>query len=100
MRWPRNLDWPHSHLPSKLTWMNTAASALRDRAGDLPGGASVRNFAQSAADRLSSSAEYMRNHDARRMMADTQTFVKSYPGPALVVAAAFGFLLGRALSRD
>ena len=33
-------------------------------------------------------------------MADVESLVKNNPGPALVVAAAFGFLLGRALSRD
>ena len=80
--------------------LDTAASALHDRADDLPGGDTVRNFARATADRFSTSADYVRSHDAKRMMADVETFVKSNPGPALVVAAAFGFLLGRALSRD
>ena len=79
---------------------DTAASALQKKAGDLPGGDTVQNFARSTADRLSSSAEYLRRHDAKRMASDAATFVKSNPGPALVVAAAFGFLLGRAFSRD
>jgi ElaB/YqjD/DUF883 family membrane-anchored ribosome-binding protein len=34
------------------------------------------------------------------MMADAERFVKSNPGPALVIAAVFGVLVGRALSRD
>jgi ElaB/YqjD/DUF883 family membrane-anchored ribosome-binding protein len=34
------------------------------------------------------------------MRTDVESFVKSNPGPALAVAAAFGFFLGRALSRD
>ena len=80
--------------------LDTAASALHDRADDLPGGETVRNVARATADRLSTSADYVRSHDAKRMMADVETFVKSNPGPALAVAAAFGFLLGRALSRD
>ncbi|MEQ1907390.1 MAG: hypothetical protein ABMA15_01115 [Vicinamibacterales bacterium] len=80
--------------------LDTAASALHGRADDLPGGDTVRNFARSTADRLSTSAKYMRSHDAKRMASDAETFVKSNPGPALVVAAAFGFLLGRAFSRD
>lgn len=80
--------------------LDSAASALHERAGDLPGGSTVRDFARSTADRLSSSADYMRTHDSKRMMADTQSFVKNNPGPALMVAAAFGFLLGRAFSRD
>ena len=80
--------------------LDTAASALYDRADDLPGGETVRNVARATADRLSTGADYVRSHDAKRMMADVESFVKSNPGPALAVAAAFGFLLGRALSRD
>ncbi len=80
--------------------LDTAASALQDRADDLPGGESVRQFARTTADRLSTTADYVRSHDTGRMMADVGTFVKGNPGPALAVAAAFGFLLGRALSRD
>jgi ElaB/YqjD/DUF883 family membrane-anchored ribosome-binding protein len=80
--------------------LDVAASALQDRAADLPGGETVRNVARAAADGLGSSAEYVRTHDAKRMMADVESLVKSNPGPALAVAAAFGFLLGRALSRD
>ena len=80
--------------------LDAAASALHDRAEDLPGGETIRNVARATADRLGSSAEYVRTHDAKRMMADVESFVKSNPGPALAVAAAFGFLLGRALSRD
>jgi ElaB/YqjD/DUF883 family membrane-anchored ribosome-binding protein len=80
--------------------LDTAASALYDRADDLPGGETVRNVARATADRLSTGADYVRSHDAKRMMADVESFVKSNPGPALAVAAAFGFLLGRVLSRD
>ena len=80
--------------------LDAAASALHERAADLPGGETVRNVARATADRLGSSAEYVRSHDAKRMVADVESFVKSNPGPALAVAAAFGFLLGRMLSRD
>ena len=80
--------------------LDAAASALHERAADLPGGETVRNVARATADRLGSSAEYVRSHDAKRMVADVESFVKSNPGPALAIAAAFGFLLGRALSRD
>jgi ElaB/YqjD/DUF883 family membrane-anchored ribosome-binding protein len=80
--------------------LDAAASALHDRAAGLPGGETVRSVALATADRLGSSAEYVRTHDARRMMADVNAFVKSNPGPALAVAAAFGFLFARALSRD
>ena len=33
-------------------------------------------------------------------MADVETVVKNNPGPALLVAAVCGFMLGRALTRD
>ncbi len=80
--------------------LDAASSSLHDRADDLPGGEPVRNFARATADRLGTTADYVRTHDAKRMMGDVETFVKSNPGPALAVAVAFGFLLGRALSRD
>lgn len=80
--------------------LDAAASALDDRADDLPGGETIRNVARATADRLGTGANYVRSHDAKRMMGDVQTFVTSNPGPALAVAAAFGFLLGRALARD
>ncbi len=80
--------------------LDAVASALDDRASDLPGGATVRHVARATADRLGSSAEYVRTHDAARMMADVESFVKSNPGPALAIAAAFGFFLGRVLPRE
>ena len=80
--------------------LGTAASAVRDRADQLPGGPGVQRFAQAAAERLSTTAEYMRSHDAKRMLADVERVVKNNPGPSLVIAAAFGFVLGRALTRE
>jgi len=78
----------------------TAASAIHQRADDMPGGDKVRSFARATADRLNTGANYVRSHDAKRMMADVETLVKSNPGPALVASAVFGFLLARAMSRD
>lgn len=77
-----------------------AASAVHERADQLPGGPKVEEFAHAAAVRLTTTADYMRSHDAKGMMADVERLVKSNPGPALIVAAACGFLLGRALIRD
>ena len=76
------------------------ASAVQERVGELPGGPRVKELASAAADRLSTTADYVRTHDAKRMMADLETVVKNNPGPALLVAAVFGFALGRALTRD
>jgi ElaB/YqjD/DUF883 family membrane-anchored ribosome-binding protein len=76
------------------------ASSVRERSESLPGGARVRDFANAAADRLSSTADYMRTHDLSRMGDDVEDVVRNHPGPALLIAAAFGFLLGRAMARD
>jgi ElaB/YqjD/DUF883 family membrane-anchored ribosome-binding protein len=80
--------------------LDGAASTVHDRADQLPGGPKVKEFAHAAADRLSTTADYMRSHDATRMMADVESLLKNNPGLALFVAAAFGFFIGRALSRD
>jgi ElaB/YqjD/DUF883 family membrane-anchored ribosome-binding protein len=80
--------------------LKDAASAVRERSSELPGGERVRDFANAAADRLNTTADYMRTHDLNRMASDVEAVVKNNPGPALLVAAAFGFLLGRAMSRD
>lgn len=92
-----NIDDHRSTLADKL---DSTASTIRDGADDLAGGSRARGLAEGAANRLGSAADYVRSHDANRMMRDVEHAVKTNPGPALVVAAAFGFLLGRALARD
>jgi ElaB/YqjD/DUF883 family membrane-anchored ribosome-binding protein len=79
--------------------LGSAASAVRDRADQLPGGPKVQQFAHAAAEQLSTTADYMRSHDAKRMLADVERVVKNHPGPSLAIAAAFGFLIGRSLTR-
>lgn len=80
--------------------LDTAASVLHKGADSLPGGDRVGGFAHSAADRLSTTADYVRRNDVNRMVADVETLVKNNPGVSLVIAAAFGFLLGRAVVRN
>jgi hypothetical protein len=79
--------------------LDTAASALHDNADRLPGGR-VSDVAHGAADRLSTTADYVRANDVNRMGKDVVARIKSHPGPALLVAGVFGFLVGRAISRD
>jgi ElaB/YqjD/DUF883 family membrane-anchored ribosome-binding protein len=79
--------------------LDGVASAVKERVGELPGGERVKEFASAAADRLSTTADYMRTHDAKRMVADAETVVKNNPGPALLVAAVFGFVVGWSLTR-
>ena len=77
-----------------------AASTVRQHADELPGGPRVQQFAHRAADRLTDTADYLRTADSRRLKGDVETLVRDNPGPALLVAGVFGFLLGRALTRS
>ena len=80
--------------------LDSAAETLKDRARNLPGGERVSEFAHTAADRLGKAADYVRANDVRRMMSDVESVVSNNPGPSLLIAAAFGFLVGRAMTRD
>ncbi|MDP9088277.1 MAG: hypothetical protein M3O26_06030 [Pseudomonadota bacterium] len=76
----------------------SAAASLHDHAEDLPGGERVANLAHSAADKMSSTADYIRDHDMDAMVQDVKALVKKNPGPALLGAVVLGVLLGRAFS--
>jgi ElaB/YqjD/DUF883 family membrane-anchored ribosome-binding protein len=78
--------------------LETAAATLHEKAESLPGGEKISDIAHSAADKLSTTANYVRGHDVNSMMADVQELVKKNPGPALLVSAALGFLVARAFS--
>jgi hypothetical protein len=78
--------------------LDTVASTLRQKADSLGVGETVGAYARSAADSLSSTADYVRENDVSRMMADLERLVKNNPGPSLVAAAVVGFLVGRAFS--
>jgi ElaB/YqjD/DUF883 family membrane-anchored ribosome-binding protein len=80
--------------------LDSAADTLHEKADRLPGGEKVSSAAHTAADALASTAEYVREHDLKSMVADMQTLVKNNPGPALLTAAALGFLVARTFSRD
>jgi ElaB/YqjD/DUF883 family membrane-anchored ribosome-binding protein len=60
----------------------------------------VTGLAHSTADKLSSTAEYVREHDLKSMMADVEQLVKQNPVPSLWAAAIVGFLVGRAFSSN
>lgn len=80
--------------------IDSAASALHEGAEALASGSRVRSGANKAADALVTSAEYIRGHDVADMVDDLMTVVRKNPGPALLGAAALGYLVGRAFSRD
>ena len=49
---------------------------------------------------MGTAADYVRSNGLKGMAADVQRIVKNNPGPALLAAAALGFLVARTLSRD
>jgi hypothetical protein len=79
--------------------LDSAADALHEKADSLPGGERVATAAHKAADVAGSAADYVRDTDLKGMLTDVQRLVKNNPGPALLTAAALGFLIARTLSR-
>ena len=74
--------------------LESVASSLHEK------GERVASAAHSAADAVAYGAEYLRDNDVQTMMGDLMEVIRRNPGPSLLGAAALGFLLGRALSRD
>ena len=80
--------------------LDDAAATVRTKADELPGGERVREFAHGAADRLHTTADYVRDVDFNRVIANVETAARNNPGAALLAAAAFGFVVGALLTRD
>lgn len=80
--------------------LDSAAAALEGKAESLPGGEKVAKAAHVAADAVGTAADYVRGNNVKNILADVQRIVKNNPGPALLAAAALGFLIARTLSRD
>jgi len=74
--------------------LDTVATTLHEK------GERVASAAHTAADAVSYGAEYLRENDVQTMLSDLMDVIRRNPGPALIGAAALGFMLGRALSRD
>src|SRR5215471_8332335 len=68
----------HSRTPAAET-LQSAAAALHDRAGSLPGGRAVSDFAHRAAGRMLMTAGYVREHDVQSMLAGCREFVRKHP---------------------
>jgi ElaB/YqjD/DUF883 family membrane-anchored ribosome-binding protein len=79
--------------------LEKAGAVLRESSRNLPGGGRVSGMARAAADSLSTTADYVREHDSGQMLSDMERLVKNNPGPALLAAAAIGFLVGRAFKK-
>lgn len=79
--------------------LQDAASALHQKAHQLPGGDTVAGMAHKTADGMQATAEYVRQHNLQDMASDVNTFVRKSPGKSLLAAIAAGFLIGRTLRR-
>jgi len=79
--------------------MESAASALRDKADNLPGGEAVAQGAHSTAAAMEAAADYVREQDLRGMLSDLRQTVTRHPGAALLAALAVGFVIARSLAR-
>jgi hypothetical protein len=90
-----NIDANRAAAAGKL---DTAAGVLHDKAD--AGGRTIAAAVHTAADAMTSSAEYIRDHDAKTMVEDVQRLVKNNPGPVLLGAVVLGFLVARSFSRD
>jgi hypothetical protein len=78
------------------------ADKLQDAAGKVRHHADrISGAAESAADRLEASADYIKSRDARRMAKDLVGVIKSHPAQSLLIAGVIGYLVARAFrSKD
>jgi ElaB/YqjD/DUF883 family membrane-anchored ribosome-binding protein len=79
--------------------LQKAATTLHENAESLPGGEKVSNLAHATAQKLGSTATYVRDNDYTRMMSDVKTVVKNNPGRSLLVGVVIGFLTGRMFTK-
>lgn len=100
------LDSAKKGLAQNAQNMQTAtADALEGAANRLQeSGKGVGHRVAGAADKtaaaLTTTAEYVREFDARNMMDDVTEMAKRHPGKSLAIAAAFGFMVARSLTRS
>ncbi len=93
-------DTVDANRSSAAGMLDSAANTIHDKSANLPGGEKVAELAHETAHKLKDSADYVRTHDSKQMMADVESFVKSHPGQSLIAAAIIGFLTGRAFSSN
>ena len=72
-----------------------ASTLDRTASGLHETGETAARAAHATADKLQSTADYVRQHDVQAMVGDVQELAKRYPGQCLVAAVGVGFLLGR-----
>ncbi len=88
------IDENRDSAACRLHW---AAATLHEQADQLPGGEKMSSLVHATADKLNTTAGYVREHDVDSMMTDAGNLVKKNPVPCLVAAGVAGFVVGRAL---
>jgi ElaB/YqjD/DUF883 family membrane-anchored ribosome-binding protein len=86
------------NVHSAASALKGAASTLRDKAG--AGDSRVSNIAQTAAQKLESTASYFENYDTREAVQHLETTVRRSPGISLGVAFGVGLLIGWSMKKD
>ena len=78
-----------------------AARGLHDKADAIAGGGErMSKVTHEVADRVDGASRYIREKDARDMLADVESIVRAHPTRSLLAVLAIGFLAGRVLRRD
>ncbi|MBP2646876.1 MAG: Late embryosis abundant protein [Gemmatimonadetes bacterium] len=78
-----------------------AARGLHDKADAIAGGGErLSKVTHEVADRVDGASRYIREKDARDMLADVESIVRAHPTRSLLAVLAIGFLAGRVLRRD
>jgi ElaB/YqjD/DUF883 family membrane-anchored ribosome-binding protein len=80
---------------SAANGLASAASTIHQKADTLPGGDTVHSIAHTTADKLAATADYVRSHEMKDVIADLEHVVRRNPGPSLLAAVAVGFMAGR-----
>ena len=78
--------------------LNRAATSIREKAGT--GDTRVGNIAQTAAQKLETTAHYFENYDTREAVQQLETAVRSRPAVSLGIAFGVGLLIGWSMKRD
>ena len=78
-----------------------AARNLHTRADSIAeGGERASKVAHDVADKVDNASRYIRDKDAKDMIADVETMVRRHPARSLLAVLAVGYLAGRALRSD
>jgi ElaB/YqjD/DUF883 family membrane-anchored ribosome-binding protein len=77
--------------------LKSTADSLRS--GAQSSGQAITDVANRTAEKIESTATYIREHDFRGMLGDLEQVVRRNPTPALLSAIGLGFLIGAAFRR-